>query len=319
VAHILKICVVIPAFKVEKKICSVIEKIDSVIDMIYVIDDFCPNQSGKTVEQHCSDERVVVIYHSQNQGVGGAMKTGYERGIKDDMDIFVKIDGDGQMDPTLLPDFLRPIIAGEADYVKGNRFYHLESLEQMPPIRKVGNAILSLINKFTSGYWDIMAPTNGYTAIHRKALKHLPLTNISNRFFFESDMLFRLGTIRAVVKDIPMTAIYAEEVSNLSVSASALRFTPLYIKSFWKRIFYTYFLRDFNVASLEIVVGSLLFLFGFVFGASNWISASSGGEFTSAGTVMLAAVPLILGFQLLLSALHFDIGNVPNQPLQSKR
>tara|TARA_Y100000385_G_C13011737_1_gene601973 strand:+ start:338 stop:1297 length:960 start_codon:yes stop_codon:yes gene_type:complete len=316
---VLKICVVIPAYKVERQICSVIEQISPLAHAIYVVDDCCPNHSGKIVEQNCNDERITVLFHSENQGVGGAVKSGYERGLKDGMDIFVKIDGDGQMDPTLLSDLTHSISVGEADYVKGNRFYHLESLEQMPLVRKMGNAVLSLINKFTSGYWDTMDPTNGFTAIHRNALFHLPLQKINNRYFFESDMLFRLGTIRAVVKELPMSAIYAEEDSNLKVSAFALRFGPAYIKIFFKRIFYTYFLRDFNAASLEMVVGSILFLFGSIFGAKSWISASAGGELTSAGTVMLAAVPLIMGFQLLLSALHYDIGNVPDQPLQSRR
>jgi dolichol-phosphate mannosyltransferase len=161
-----------------------------------------------------------------------------------------------------------------------------------------------------------MDPTNGYTAIHRTALGLLPLEKISNRYFFESDMLFRLGTLRAVVRDIPMDAVYGDEESNLKVSDSLVKFVPLYIKSFWKRIFYTYYLRDFNVASLEMIVGTLLFGFGLIFGVNSWVNASSIGEFASTGTVMLAAVPLILGFQLLLSALHYDINNVARIPLQ---
>jgi dolichol-phosphate mannosyltransferase len=302
-----KICVIIPAFKVRAHILAVIAQIGTEVDKIYVVDDRCPEASGLLVETECKDARVRVLYNDINLGVGGAVKTGYQAGTQDQMDIFVKIDGDGQMPPALLPRFIAPIISAEADYTKGNRFYFLESLQNMPPVRKAGNAVLSFINKFTSGYWDIFDPTNGYTAIHRKALSLLPLEKIDDRYFFESDMLFRLGTLRAVVRDIPMDAVYADERSNLRPSDAIIRFIPLYTKAFAKRIFYNYFLRDFNVASLEFIVGMLFFSFGVGFGVFGWLSAASAGQLASTGTVMLAVVPLILGFQLLLSALHYDI------------
>lgn len=312
----MNICAILPAYKVERHILTVIQQIDALVCRIYVVDDACPNGSGKLVEQQCTDPRVTVLYNPINLGVGGAVMRGYEAGLADGMDVFAKIDGDGQMDPALLPRFLKPIVNGHADYTKGNRFFHLESLVAMPLVRKAGNACLSLVNKFSSGYWDIMDPTNGYTVIHRKALELLPLGKISNRYFFESDMLFRLGTIKAVVRDIPMDAIYADETSSLSIGRTALAFMPLYFKAFCKRFFYTYLLRDFNVASLESIVGLSLFGFGLVFGIINWQSAASLDAFASPGTVMLAAVPLIMGFQLLLSAMHFDINNIPRTPLQ---
>lgn len=314
----LKTCVIIPAYKVQDHILSVINEVPSEIDAIYVVDDACPNQSGDVVSQSSTDPRVTVISHQTNKGVGGAMKTGYLQALKDKIDICVKIDGDGQMDPVLIHRFLSPILKGQADYTKGNRFHRIESLDSMPFIRKLGNACLSLVNKFTSGYWNIMDPTNGYTAVHRSALSALPLEKISDRYFFESDMLFRLGTVRAVVKDIPMDAVYGEEESGLKVGQTITEFIPLYFKAFWKRLFYTYFLRDFNAASLETVLGALLFIFGFGFGAYSWSASSANLEFASTGTVMLSVVPLIMGFQLLLSALHFDIENVPKEPLQSE-
>jgi uncharacterized membrane protein len=161
-----------------------------------------------------------------------------------------------------------------------------------------------------------MDPTNGFTAIHKTALGQLPLDKISNRYFFESDMLFRLGTIRAVVKDIPMDAVYADESSNLKVGEVIFEFVPLYIKAFFKRTMYCYFLRDFNVGTLEFIIGSLLFLFGLVFGGLNWFLSVEKQEMASTGTVMIASIPIILGFQLLLSAFHFDIANVPKIVLQ---
>ena len=144
--------------------------------------------------------------------------TGYRVALDDGMDIMVKIDGDGQMAPELLPDFVAPILAGEADYTKGNRFFDLEQVSQMPTVRLLGNAVLSFFNKISSGYWNLFDPTNGYTAIHRDVAACLPFGRISRRYFFESDMLFRLNTLRAVVVDIPMHASYGDEVSNLRIS-----------------------------------------------------------------------------------------------------
>lgn len=313
----MKIAVAIPCFKVKKYILSVIEQIGQDVVRIYVVDDCCPEKTGDFVAKQCLDSRVNVLFHTENQGVGGAMITAYKQALADDdIDVVVKIDGDGQMDPSLLPYFIEPIQRGEADYTKGSRFFTLESLESMPPMRKFGNAALSFVNKMSSGYWTVMDPTNGYTAIHCQALRLLPLDKLSKRYFFESDMLFRLGTLRAVVQDIPMDAIYADEVSNLSIKKVLLDFPPLYIKAFFKRVFYNYFLRDFNGASLKLVVGLLMMLIGSFWGGIHWLNSILSGDEASTGTVMLAVLPIILGFQLLLSAIDYDMSHTPKRPLQ---
>ena len=312
----LRVCVIIPCFRVKAHISDVIKHIPSSVSKIYVVDDCCPESSGKYVQENVEDLRVEVLFNDVNLGVGGALKTGYKKGLAEGFDIFIKIDGDGQMNPKLTPFFIDPIISKKADYTKGSRFHSLNSLEGMPTIRKLGNSILSLVNKFSSGYWDVMDPTNGFTAIHKTALGQLPLDKISNRYFFESDMLFRLGTIRAVVKDIPMDAVYADESSNLKVGEVIFEFVPLYVKAFFKRTMYCYFLRDFNVATLEMSIGFALFSFGITFGTWHWLTSAANNQFASTGTVMIASIPLILGFQLLLSALHFDIANIPRKPLQ---
>lgn len=313
----MKIAVAIPCFKVKKHILSVIEQIGQDVDRIYVVDDCCPEKTGDFVANQCFDSRVHVLWHTENQGVGGAMVTAYKQALADNnIDVVVKIDGDGQMDPLLLPHFIEPIQRGEADYTKGSRFFTLESLESMPPMRKFGNAILSFVNKVSSGYWTVMDPTNGYTAIHCQSLRLLPLDKLSKRYFFESDMLFRLGTLRAVVQDIPMDAIYADEVSNLSIKKVLLDFPPLYIKAFFKRVFYNYFLRDFNGASLKLVVGLSMMLFGSLWGGMHWINSILSCDEASTGTVMLAVLPIILGFQLLLSAIDYDMSHTPKRPLQ---
>ena len=214
----MRIAVAIPCYKVTQHVLNVIAAIGPEVEAIYAVDDACPDGSGRFIEQNNRDQRVRVLQHPENQGVGGATVTAYKAAIADGMDIVVKIDGDGQMNPALLPHFVRPIVRGQADYTKGNRFYRPESLRGMPPIRLFGNAVLSLLTKFSCGYWSSMDPTNGYTAVHTTVLRKLPLERLERRYFFETDMLNHLNTIRAVVHDVPMDTVYANEESNLKIS-----------------------------------------------------------------------------------------------------
>jgi glycosyltransferase involved in cell wall biosynthesis len=257
-----RIAVVIPSYRVVKHILGVISEIGPEVWRIYVVDDKCPDESGNFVEANCKDERVVVLRHGVNQGVGGAVMTGYRAAISDGAEIIIKVDGDGQMDPRLIPNFIEPILTGEADYTKGNRFFNLEEIRTMPKVRLFGNAALSFLSKLSSGYWDLFDPTNGYTAIHSGVAQHLPFDKISSRYFFETDMLFRLNTLRAVVVDVPMSAKYGDEVSHLKISKIIFEFLAKHIRNFGKRIFYNYYLRDMSVASIELPVGLLLMIFG---------------------------------------------------------
>jgi dolichol-phosphate mannosyltransferase len=285
------------------------------VSRIYVIDDCCPELTGDFVKRNCSDERVVVIRHQLNQGVGGAVMSGYQAAIKDGMDIIVKVDGDGQMDPTLIPSFVGPLIAGEADYAKGNRFFDLEQIRAMPSIRLFGNAVLSLMTKLSSGYWDLFDPTNGYTAIYADVAQKLPYKKISRRYFFETDILFRLNTLRAVVVDIPMDARYGDEVSNLKISKIVGEFLAKHVRNFTKRLFYNYYLRDLSLASIELPLGLLLFSFGVTFGGWHWVRSIREDIITSPGTVMLSALPALMGLQLILAFLAYDIASVPRRPI----
>ena len=309
----MKIGVVIPSYKVTRHILDVIAGIGPEVSNIYVVDDACPDGSGKLVSAKCKDKRVQVLTHSVNQGVGGAVLTGYAKGLEDDMDIMVKIDGDGQMDPSLLPAIIAPIVSGRADYSKGNRFDTLESLEQMPKVRIFGNAVLSLMSKVSTGYWNITDPTNGYTAIHRSILSQLPMAKVHKRFFFESDMLYRLAVMRAVVWDVPIAASYGDETSNLKIGKVLWEFPRRHFANHLKRIFYAYYLRELNIASFELPIGLAMMLFGAVTGLVRYSESLAGAGAASAGTVMLSAVPLILGFQLFLAFLSYDIAATPKR------
>jgi dolichol-phosphate mannosyltransferase len=309
-----KIAVVIPSYKVTCHILGVIAQIGPEVSRIYVVDDACPDNSGAFVTRNCRDERVKVVRMTQNQGVGGAVLAGYKTAIDDQMDIIVKVDGDGQMDPALILDFVAPIITGEADYTKGNRFFDLEEIHTMPKLRLFGNAVLSFMTKLSSGYWDLFDPTNGYTAIHCDVAKRLPFEKISRRYFFETDMLFRLNTLGAVVIDIPMDAKYGDEVSNLKISKIVGEFFFKHVRNFVKRIFYNYYLRDMSVASFELPIGLAMFLFGIFFGTYQWVRSTVEGVPSTPGTVMLSALPLIVGLQLVLAFLGHDISSVPRRP-----
>lgn len=306
-----KIAVVIPTFKAVNSILGVIAKIGGEVDQIYVVDDFCPYNSGQFVSDSCVDARVVVIKNDTNLGVGGATIAGFKRAISDGNDIIVKIDSDGQMNPALIPIFIKPILQAKADYTKGNRFFNPEDVVDMPTVRLIGNAGLSFLTKLSSGYWNVFDPTNGFVAINAKLASTLPLDKIHKRYFFESDMLFRLNLARAVVRDIPMKAVYADEVSNLSPHREFPRFFLMNIKNACKRVFYNYFLRDFNLASLNLLFGFFLFVGGLLFGIYEWSSSIRTNVPATSGTVMLAAMPIFFGFTMLLNFFSYDFSNMP--------
>lgn len=313
-----RLAVVVPAYRVRGHILDVIPKIGPEVSAIYVVDDCCPDGSGKLVEASCTDPRVAVLYHDTNQGVGGAMVTGYRRALQDGADIVIKLDGDGQMDPGQIPFLVQPIVAGLADYTKGNRFFELDHLTGMPVMRLIGNAGLSFLTKLSSGYYGIFDPNNGYTAIHARVLERLRLDKLHRRYFFESDMLFNLGQLRAVVLDVPMKAVYGDETSSLSVTKSVFTFGFNHVRNIFRRIFYSYFLRDFNPASINLLAGIPLATFGLIYGLVRWGEASRSGEAAATGEIMLAVLPFLLGVQFLLSFLSFDTQNVPSNAVHPR-
>ncbi|MBO4301145.1 MAG: glycosyltransferase family 2 protein, partial [Desulfovibrio sp.] len=280
------------------------------------VDDCCPEGTGRLVEETVKDPRVRVLFNTRNLGVGGAVMQGYKAALEEkENSIIVKIDGDGQMEPALLPRFASPIQRGMADYTKGNRFYNLDQVFCMPKIRIFGNVILSFLSKFSTGYWQIFDFTNGYTAIAREVLCRLDLDKIDKRYFFESDMLFRLNIIRAVVADIPMSARYGDEKSNLSIAKCAGSFFFKHCANTVKRIFYNYFLRDLSLASLELLLGLFLSIWGCLFGGFTWVNALANNTSTPAGTAILAGTMIIVGLQLLLGFFAYDMANAPTRPL----
>ncbi|MDZ4348362.1 MAG: glycosyltransferase family 2 protein [Xanthomonadaceae bacterium] len=309
------IAVVLPCFRVTRHILSVIDSMPAQVGIIYCVDDACPDGSGSFIEANATDPRVRVLRHGENQGVGGAVMTGYRQAIADGAQVIVKIDGDGQMDPALLPAFVAPILRGDADYTKGNRFWDLTAIGRMPLLRRVGNLALSFLAKLSTGYWNLFDPTNGYTAIHADIAARLPLDSISRRYFFETDMLFRLNTLRAVVVDVPMDARYGDEVSNLKVSRIFGEFAFKHVRNTFKRIAYNYYLRDLSIASLELIAALGLLTFALLFGGWHWWQSAQSGVPAAVGTIMIATVAVVSGLQFLLAFLNFDIANLPRRAM----
>lgn len=305
------ISVVIPSYKVVKHILDVIKDIPEFVNHIIVVDDKCPQNSGQMAETSI-DNRVIVCYHEKNLGVGGAVVTGYKKALELDSDIIVKIDGDGQMDVNYMQKLIQPILDEKADYTKGNRFTDFKALRAMPKIRLFGNSGLSFLVKAASGYWNLM-DTNGFTAINKYALAELDLDNLAKRYFFESDMLINLNIEKAVVVDVEIPAKYGDEKSSLSITKTLVGFPPKLFKGLCKRIFLKYFIYDFNMLSLYLVVGLPMLLFGIVFGSLKWIEAIVSNTETTTGTVMLAVLPIILGTQFILQAIQIDMDNIPRK------
>jgi glycosyltransferase involved in cell wall biosynthesis len=312
------IAVVIPCYRVRQQILGVLSAIGPECGAVYVIDDGCPEHSGALVEAECRDPRVRVIHHDRNQGVGAATLTGYRAAIADGAELIVRLDGDGQMDPALIPRLVQPILDGEADYTKGNRFFDLEGLRPMPAIRLFGNSLLSFASKLSSGYWDIFDPNNGFTAIHAAVIRQIPMEKLSQGWFFESDILFRLGIVRAVVRDVPMPARYGDESSSLVVRRVIGEFALKHLVNTAKRIIYNYYLRNFNMASIEIALGLVFVFAGTWFGAARWAAGSQAGVPSTSGTVMLAALPVIVGVQFVLAFLNYDLQNIPTHVLHKR-
>jgi glycosyltransferase involved in cell wall biosynthesis len=306
--------VVIPAYRVAAHIEQVIRGIPPWIPTIIVVEDKSPDDTAERV-MRLADPRVVLLRHDVNRGVGGAMISGFAEAIRRKLDIVVKMDGDDQMDPVHLPRILEPLLDGRADMVKCNRYSSLESLKAMPLVRIAGNAGLTFLVKMASGYWNNFDPANGYVAIRVAALERLDLEQLPKRYFFESGFLIELGIQRAVVLDVPIDARYGDERSSLSVTRTLIGFPPRLVWGLLRRLFWRYLVHDFSAVSIFLMLGVPMFLFGFAYAAFWYLRPHAPNETASAGDVMLAAMPIILGVQLILQAIVLDIQGVPRTPL----
>lgn len=306
--------VVIPVYGEARFIRGVIAGIPPFVSSVIVVDDASTDDTADVVAE-LDDPRIKLLRHATNQGLGAAMQTGFAEALRQDLDIVVKMDGDGQMDPVHLPMLLEPLLMGEADMVKGNRYFSLASVRAMPAIRIIGNAGLTFLMKLATGYWNQFDPANGYFAVRSSILRTVQVEKLPKRFFFECGLLLELGILRAVVGWIPTPAVYGDEKSSLSVWRTLLTFPPRLVWGFVRRVFWRYFVHDFSAVSIFLLIGVPSVLTGLFYGFYIWQTMVARSQYTPAGVVMLLAIPIILGFQLILQALVLDVANTPSAPI----
>ena len=298
------IAAVIPAYRVEREIESVLSGLPSYLKYIIVVDDASPDRTGDLAAAVARrDRRLILLRHTENRGVGGAMISGFRKALELGAQIVVKIDGDGQMDIENLPDLLTPLILGRADYTKGNRFRDFASLRHMPWIRRVGNMGLGFLAKAATGYWNLFDPTNGFLA--------------DPTYYFETSMLAHLYLLSSVVQDIPMAAHYKSEVSSLLIHRILLEFPLKLCTTLVRRAVLKNFIYDFSMESIYLLTGLPLLVFGVAFGSYKWIQYASLGIPAPTGTVILPTLSVLLGIQLMLSAIEIDLRSVPQKPLSA--
>jgi glycosyltransferase involved in cell wall biosynthesis len=307
------IACVIPAYRAGDTVCAVVEEARQYCDVVVVVDDACPDRSGDLVERaFTGDPAVRVVRHERNGGVGRAMKSGFAECLRMGASVIVKIDADGQMDPGYIPRFVELFEADpELIYAKGNRFANTDVLRHMPRLRLFGNALLSLAVKFSSGYWNLLDPTNGYVAFNGFALAEIDLEQFADSYFFEISVLCALGLKNAHIAELEMTTIYGDEQSSLSIRKVAVEFPPKLLALFFRRILLRYFVFDLNLGSLYLVFGTLLIMIAVGLGSFEWVQSATGGVPRSTGTIMLVVLPALIGVQLFLNALLYDVQFAP--------
>ncbi len=309
----IKIAVVIPFYNASNEILLVISKLPDYIHSVIIVDDQSPTPLPKADIEKLAPSKAAVYFleNTINLGVGGATKRGFEEAIGIGAEIIIKVDADDQMDLTYLPDLLDPLIANKCDVAKGNRFRDLKALRAMPLIRRIGNLGLSFLIKAATGYWHNFDPTNGFLALKADVVKKLNFNNLANRYYFETSLLSQLYFEKAAIKDIAMPAIYGEEKSSMKIWQMPFVFGTRLTNTFIKRIVKEYFLYDFNIGSVYLLFGFPLFMFGIIFGIIEWIYYASINTFAPTGTIMIVTLSIILGFQLILQAIQYDIINAP--------
>jgi len=305
-----KISLVIPAHNEEVLIIPTLEGAPALIDKVFVIDDGSTDRTAELVTEYGGkDKRVVLLRHEKKSGVGSALITGYRKSVEEGCDISVVVGGDNQMPLDTVTDFLDPLIAGEADYTKGNRFLvEANVFDDMPAIRLLGNSLISLVTKIASGYYKIFDFVDGYTAITKKAINTINWDKAWKGYGYPMDFLIRLNAYGFRVKDIPRRAIYlpGERQSQIKGLSYAIKVTPMLIKGFFWRLIKKYIFRDFHPLVFFYFWGIILSIAGFLWGLFL-VHLQISGLRVSGPKAIICAILLFLGFQFLLFAMLFDM------------
>ena len=306
----MRVAVVVPAHNEEKLIGRTIRAVPEFVDFVVVVDDASTDATAKRARE-VEDPRLTLIERQVNAGVGGAIMDGHKQALELGADVNVVMAGDAQMDPDYLPSLLDPIADEGYGFTKANRFYSRQALVGMPAIRIFGSIMLSFATKLASGYWNLFDPQNGYTAITRQALRQIDPDRVARSYSFENDLLIWLGIANVRAKDVPVPAVYGEEVSGMRLFRVVPELSRLLFVGFWRRIFLKYVLMSFSPIALLLFTGLFLCLVGI--GVGIWaLVVTSSAAAPTAGTVLLAVGPLLVGINMLVHALTLDIQQTPD-------
>ena len=302
------IAVIIPAYDEEKLIGKVLQTTPTYIDHIVVVDDASSDRTGEVVKAHQEkDSRIIYLRHPTNEGVGGAIVTGYKWVRDNEISISVVMAGDAQMDPKDLPKLLDPVVEGGVDYCKGNRLFTGKAWKVIPKTRYLGNAILSFLTKIASGYWHVADSQSGYGAVNLEVLKTIDLDSVYRRYGMPNDFLVRLNVYHFRVRDVSVNPIYGiGERSGIKISRVIFTLSFLLLKLFIWRLKEKYIIRDFHPLVLFYMLGFVLTPIGFVFGCYLLIYRLFFGP-VAATSALFSAFFAISGLQSLFFAMWFDM------------
>jgi glycosyltransferase involved in cell wall biosynthesis len=304
-----RIAVVVPAYNEEPLIGHVIETIPDYVDRIIVVDDASQDETGDAVTRYLAhmNERLLLIQHETNQGVGGAIATGYKWCRDHEIDVAVVMAGDGQMDPADLPALLDPVVSGEVDYAKGNRLFTGDAWNQIPKVRYLGNAVMSLLTKIASGYWHVADSQCGYTAANCSILKTVDWDRMYKRYGQPNDLLVRLNVYSFRVRDVPVRPVYnIGETSGVKPLRMIPKLSWLLFKLFVYRMVQKYVIRDFHPLLFFYLMGGALFAPGLLFGLYLFFHRLFVGS-VAPTSALFAVFLFVSGLQAIFFAMWFDM------------
>ena len=303
-----RIAVVVPAYNEENLIEETLDGIPDYVARVYAVNDGSADRTGEIIED-CArlDPRIVPIHHNPNQGLGAAIISGYSQAFSDGMDIVATMDGDGQMDPRYLSKFLDPIVDGRCDFTLGNRLSSPEYRGRMSKWRFLGNAILTFLTKVASGYWTMMDPQNGYTAISRCALENIDFKNMYRWYGCANDRLVRLNIHGFRIQNVAHPAIYGNEKSTIKYGRYIVRVSNLLLRTFLRRLKMKYVILSFHPLVLFYLFGSVLTVIGLVAGSVTLWEKLVWGYPVLFVHGVLSMLAFMMGVMFLSFAMLFDL------------
>ncbi|MBN2460710.1 MAG: glycosyltransferase family 2 protein [Candidatus Cloacimonetes bacterium] len=303
-----RLAVVIPCYNEEKQIESVLLTIPDYVDHILAVDDSSKDATAARVRKRQeADSRIVLLEHDHNQGVGGAIATGYKWARDNGVDIAVVLGGDGQMDPRDLPAILDPVIKGEVDYAKGNRLISGEAFRKIPRIRYFGNSILSMLTKIASGYWHVADSQTGYTAMNRKVLHTIDWDGMYKKYGQPNDILVKLNIYNFRVRDVEINPLYnVGEKSGLKIHRVLFTISYLLLRLFFHRMKEKYIIRDFHPLVFFYAFGFILNLISLPL-LVRWIYMWVQTNNIPKVNFLAWMFSVIMGIQFILFAMWFDM------------